>query len=246
MACFNAYNYSYIVTQLICQIEDAMVITPFPQTSIPSPSYNYHGSCEHVLTRQCGLQSIFTINVDHNPDNLELSRVGIRLNQSFIIITENLTYNVMNLGDPIFRSDQSVVMYGDDVLIELDMSVTSQSLIIYLIDLGISLDLTRDLVNSSNTLTLNATSYNSAFGEICGLCGTLEGNLLFSDGKTILLSRNMENVEDFALSWRVTPENQIVREGRRECGKNNNFLIIILYIENGQREGKKGYPCDRF
>ena len=198
-----------------------MVITPFPKPTSPSPAYSYHGSCEHVLTTQCGLSSIFTINADHNPDNLELSRIGIRLNQSFIVvmIADDIKFSVDNLGDPVIRGDNQNFMYGDSVQIETNSNERSNSLTIYLISLRISIILTRDLVNLTSTLIINATEYSRELGELCGLCGTLDGELVYSDAMTILNFRTLNSIEDFARSWLVTPENQITRENRRECGK---------------------------
>ena len=205
-----------IATVPICQLEDSMVVTPFPKPLALSPAYSYHGSCEHVLVQQCSMDPVFTINADHNPDDLAVSRVAIRINGSTIIVNaEEFTYTTQNFTEEDTISSNEKIFDGV-------VSVTVDDLSTIKIDflkLGIRVELSDDVVNSTLRVAVNATGYlRDVYGELCGLCGNLNGVLLYSDQKTRLPSRSTELVEDFARSWFVNPEDQIARDSSRDCG----------------------------
>ena len=62
-------------------------------------------------------------------------------------------------------------------------------------------------------------SNTSVLGQTCGLCGTTDGILLFSDGTTTANFMNMTEVNAFANSYLVEPRNQFLHTQRRECGE---------------------------
>ena len=193
-----------------------MVMTPFPRPSLSSPAYSYHGGCEHILVQQCNMEPIFTINTDHDPDDLAISRVAIRMNSSFIIINANdFTYTAQN-----FTTEESVgpnIKLFDD---HVSVAVYDSSTEVDLLKLGIVVTLSNDFVNSTLRVVVNASDYlNEVYGNVCGLCGTLDGVLLYSDQNTRLTTRNTQHVEDFARSWFVNPEDQITRDNSRDCGE---------------------------
>ena len=59
-------------------------------------------------------------------------------------------------------------------------------------------------------------------GELCGLCGSINGSLISSDGVKVKDYANKLEIDVFASSWLVEPSEQILHEYRRECG---NFII---------------------
>ena len=59
----------------------------------------------------------------------------------------------------------------------------------------------------------------SVFGQTCGLCGTTEGILLYSDGTTTANLKNVTEVDAFANSYLVNPRDQFLHNQRSQCGK---------------------------
>ena len=59
----------------------------------------------------------------------------------------------------------------------------------------------------------------SVFGETCGLCGTTDGILLYSDGTTTANLMNMTEVDAFANSYLVDPRDQFLHDQRSQCGE---------------------------
>ena len=222
-----------IPTIPICLLEDAMVVTPFPKPSILLPSYGYHGNCEHVLVQQCSIKPLFTINVDHDPDDLAVSRVAIRLNTSFIVIrADDLTYTTNNFTEETATIENGRMVYDNEVSVILESDNVTTSLIkIDILKLGITVQLSNDLVNATTTVTVNVTNYSvGVYGDVCGLCGTVDGIMLYSDQTNQLISRNSQVIEDFARSWFVNPEDQITSDTSRDCGKAHTHTSAHIHL----------------
>lgn len=200
--------------QHLCAVEDSMVVTPFPKPLASSSSYCYHGNCERIVLRECNLTSSFVVTADHSPNNLMLSRVGIRVKDSVVLISEDLNVMVDNQGS---QNDIAVSQTNDTVSQTVSVSINS---------LGLDIAITYNKVLANKTLLVNATNYNGK--TVCGLCGMLDGTLVYSDGKTQVTARDKNVITTFAKSWLVNPGEHIVGEDRQECGKTEQCFDVLL------------------
>lgn len=191
-----------------------MIVVPFPKPLSQPLTYTYHGNCEHVLLQHCSIKPEFTINTDHNPDDLSVSRIAVRVNNSYVVFNaEDLTYSTSG-----FITEESITriekLYDSSLLIEHNN--TASFFKIHLLNVGIVVEF---IMNGGNsTVIVNATKYTEGDYGVCGLCGTADGVLLYSDQTTQLSTRTTKSIEDFARSWLVNPEDQITRDSGRECG----------------------------
>ena len=134
----------------------------------------------------------------------------MKLGNRSVVIDEDLSARVFNLGDPITQDGDATEYTGGVTILQ-----GANQTVIFLSDYGIQVSRVRD---GQNHVLVNISG-EGAISEVCGLCGTIDGVLLYSDrGSTANIVNRME-VEMFANSWRVNPGEQFLREERRECGK---------------------------
>ncbi len=127
-----------------------------------------------------------------------------------IVIDEDLTVAVANLGDPL-TVDGVTTVYTGNVTITEDLPFV-------VVDLeGLGMQLTR-VQDGDNALYVNV-SREGTLVEACGLCGTLVGSLLYSDRRATAAYTDRTEIESFADSWRSNPSEQFLREQTRECGE---------------------------
>ena len=190
-----------------CEVSDSILISPFQSGE---QNFNIHGTCEHILVTACESPDLpeFVITVDFLSSNLDMGRVGIRIGDKTIVISEDLSLQSTNLGDPISFSD-NVVSYPDGIVITEEGNETTINLSLF------GLQVTRK-VGLQNVLVVNASGL---LLDVCGLCGTLEGVLLYGDRRRVAAFGNRIEIEQFADSWRVNPIDQFLREERRDCSK---------------------------
>lgn len=203
----------------MCTLEDAMVVTPFPQpSSSSSSSFTYRGSCEHTVLSSCGLTDTFAITVDFLAADLSLGRVGVRLGGSQkLVIHEDLFVDAQGLGNPMLVED-GVEEFNGSIRVTRALS----NVTVHLLELGIVVSVARDgHENQTGSLMVDASRYNRTRGEICGLCGNLTGHLIHSDAVTVVRERVRERLQEFARSWQVNPGEQILRQESRRCGEPN-------------------------
>lgn len=201
-----------------------MIVVPFPNSQSNPMPYNYDGTCEHVLLQQCSLKHEFTINAEHNLNDLSISRLAVRLNNSYIVVNANdLTYTTTGfvMAESIAYNSK---LYDESV--KVTFSNDTSFFEINILSLGIVVELL--LTDANDSVTLNATSYNGV-SNICGLCGTIEGVLLYSDKVTPLNTRNSKLIQDFSRSWLVNPEDRITGASRPECSKFRAITVIVLF-----------------
>jgi len=181
-------------------------VFPFSITGVPS-SYRLNDVCEHTILTTCTDSDDFTINVDYSEDTLLLARVGIKYNESRIVILEDLTVTVTGLGTPISQSGLTTE-YANQIFI----TQNSGESVVDLRDLGVKV--TRTL----SDLEIE-TSSGRLSGDLCGLCGRY-GVLLYSDRMTVADITNLTDIQQFTNSWRSLPLDMFLRdEARKECGK---------------------------
>lgn len=162
--------------------------------------YNFHGTCEHIFAKPCNDTS-YVIVGDFLSQNLSMGRVGIRVSNGFALIDEGL--GVRN-STP-FPQGVAIAMERDvnGSITKVTLTYTSQ---------GVRIERTR------SDIRIFARA-----GEICGLCGSLDGVLTSSDGMRLTDVMNQTRVNAFATSWQTAANEQILREDRVECGKWNHL-----------------------
>ena len=174
-------------------------------------SYSFHGTCEHILVASYSIvPSDFAITVDFLPNNLDIGKVGVRFDGGGkIVINEDLSVTVMNLGNPISQVGDTTEYAGNITVIRDPPSVT-----IILENYGLEVSRIRD---GQNTVYINVTN-EAILAQYAGLCGA-NGTLLYRDRETTASIMNRMEVEMFADSWQATPSEQFLRERERECGE---------------------------
>ena len=207
--------------QQICTAKDDMIIHPFPMSSFTS-SYTYRGNCEHTLLTSCGLRDTFAINIDFSTVDLSLGRVGVRIGRvkNAVVVLENMT---VDIDDPVRTADGVEVLNGS-----LIVSVTSSNVSINITELNIIVTVINDTVSQTKTVVIDLTEYNATVhGDVCGLCGSQSGELLYSDAMTVVEQKIKEYLQEFAQSWQVNPGEQILRQQTRpDCGKAQDSLYF--------------------
>lgn len=195
----------------VCRVENSILITPFQgPSSIGQQSYTFHGTCEHILLENCLLNpSDFHVTIEFVSSNLDIGRVGVKLRSMEIVILEDFSTRLTNLGNPVFASlDNSTRRFNDGIIVHRDIDMV----VVELQTLGVI------LTRSEGLLNLNLTGTGS-LRETCGLCGDQSGSLLFSDRTKEAIISNRSSIDLFADSWRVNPGEQFLRESSKECGK---------------------------
>lgn len=203
----------------VCQVEDPILITPFQNRMGTDQNFNFHGTCEHILVTMCDTNpSDFAIAVDFLASDLEMGRVGVRLGDKRIVITESLSLQLTNLGDPISQ-DGTTIEYADNIFVSQD----GDQVTVFLANFDVRITRMRA---GENSLVVSISRVGAP--EVCGLCGTLEGVLLHSDRSSVADIVSRTAVEVFADSWRVVPGEQFLREERRECGALDTCDLILV------------------
>ena len=100
------------------------------------------------------------------------------------------------------------------------VSAIPTNVIINIADLGISVSVINDTINQTKSLVIDLTSYNTNSGKVCGLCGSLNGDLVHSDAVTIVPKREQENTcRCLPVAGRSTLGSRYSDMQTRECGE---------------------------
>lgn len=169
-------------------------------------SYAFHGTCEHILVAPCSDSLDFAITVDFSSTDLNNGRIGIQYEERRFIYRED--------GVVYARNARLVETIGNTRIYEDETFVTEDEdgAIIRFSRLGVT------VTASSSCFQVNVSN-SSLLQETCGLCGTTNGILLHSDGLTVADPTNLTQVAQFANSYIVPRDEQILRSERGECGK---------------------------
>ena len=197
--------YVFIVSA-VCRI-DGQSIFPFGQTGLQM-AYLLRDVCEHTVLTSCSGSEMFSVNVDYSEESLNLARVGVQYNTTTIvvIIDDILIVNAQNLGSPISQSGQTVE-YPNQIFI----TQTNNEVVIDLRRIGVTLTI------SLSDLHVEVSS-GALSGDFCGLCGRLNGNLVYSDRTTVADITDIVDVQLFTNSWRA--EDVFLRDVPRDiCSK---------------------------
>lgn len=183
-------------------------VFPYSQTGSQT-SYVLNDVCEHTVLTTCRESDDFTINVDYSEGTLNLDRVGIRYNETTIVMVKNpISINLKGIGEPISRSGQTTE-YANQIFI----TQSSAEIIVDLREFGVKVTCTSSQIQIE-------TSSGTLSGDLCGLCGRLNGDLLYSDRSTTADITKQQDILQFTNSWRALPLDMFLRdEARKECGK---------------------------
>ena len=203
----------YFVASRICQV-DGLSIFPYDQT-VSQISYLLRDVCEHTLLTTCSGPERFSINVDYSEESLNLARAGVQYNTTIIVVIiddSGLSLITQNLGSNISQSGQTTE-YPNQIFI----TQSSDEIIIDVRRVGVRLTV------SQSGLQVQVSS-GALSGDFCGLCGRLNGELLYSDRTTIADITDRVDIQQFTNSWRA--DDIFLRDAPRNiCSKK---LVIYL------------------
>ena len=123
---------------------------------------------------------------------------------------EDESVQVTNVGEAAFMNETFTEYSGG-------LSITRDSGRVSILLAEHQIQVSR-MFGTENAVVIELLS-DSPTVEVCGLCGTERGRLLFSDRDTVGDILDPRSVEEFAQSWRVNPLEQVLGPQRRECGR---------------------------
>ena len=192
-----------------CTIQSPLTVIPYMTPGdVDAPSYNFHGTCEHVLSSPCDSDAYKVVG-DFLQTDLNTGRVGLLLPGYSAIIDENL--NLIAQGE----QPTEVTTEQSDDRVSITLSDSSNFVV--------------SIVRTVDKIVIMSVVGS---GELCGLCGSKDGCLVWSTGKKVTDIMDRMQIEGFAASWRVEPSEQILHEDRRECGKSTHLETITRYSLN--------------
>lgn len=197
-----------------CRALDAIVIEPFRSPSAVADSYTYHNPCEHILLTTCDPTSLQTLRVtaDYDPSNLNLLGLAIQINQTATLtVSRDMVTSLANFPPRTF-SNGTLSLFPNGVSI----STQERHISIILSDFGIKIE---RFFTPENQILIEVLEDVGGDGVgVCGLCGSVDGELLFSDRDNEVTSTDSDLLEEFADSWRVSPQEVLLGKQREECG----------------------------
>ena len=193
--------------QSLCLIEEPLKVSPFhtPGQSM-RPMYNFHGICEHILTKPCN-GTKFAVVADFLSRDLSTGRVGLQVPEGTLIIDEDLNHIPQGLT---IVSMNGQLEYTGGVIVTREFTNSTVTKVTMALRSG---DVSVERRSTSVSI------YVRQDNELCGLCGNTNGTLVSSDGNRLTDLMNQTKVNAFANSWQRQPYQQVLREDRRECGK---------------------------
>ncbi len=176
--------------------------------------YHFRGFCEHILLSFCN-KSISDLEIvgDYISSDLNIGRIGAKVGDRVFVYTES--------GDVEVRNAAVIGVNGNTTEYEGGVTVTTE---------GDQVLIEIDIFNNQVLITASPVSYSIQLLDTgvktCGLCGSLDGTLLLRDGMVADIM-SVTEVNEFAFSYIVHPNNQILREEhRRICGKYCSCVCI--------------------
>ena len=191
-----------------CILREPLQVVPFHPARNSSASYNFRQMCEHIIAKPCNNDS-YVIVGDFLAENLTMGRVGIQTSDGgYVIIDEDLS---IRSSSPAPSSVASSFERSGSVVVKVTLSYNNGEAVI---------------IRDSDMIMISIRT-----GNICGLCGDLNGNLYSSNGMRLDDVMNQTKVNSFASSWQRAPSEQILRDDRRECGKYMNIQSISINLK---------------
>lgn len=187
---------------------NGLSIFPYDQTG-SQISYLLRDVCEHTLLTTCSGSEMFSVNADYSEESLNLARAGVQYNTTIIVVViddSGLSLITQNLGTIVSQSGQTTE-YPNQIFI----TQSSDEIIIDVRRVGVRLTV------SQSGLQVEVSS-GALMGDFCGLCGRLNGELLYSDRTTIADITDRMDIQLFTNSWRA--DDMFLRDTPRNiCSK---------------------------
>ena len=198
-----------------CSVFDSLMVSPF-QTS---NSYSFSDTCEHFLVSSCNGLVEFAVTVDFLSANISNGRIGVRYGERRFVYQEDGTIDTR--GEVPINIDGNTAEYEGQIFITED----ANGIVLQFQSVGVEIFIT------SAAFEMNVNLF-SPLGTTCGLCGTQEGVLLYSDQQTTADIANEAQVRGFVASHLVPARDHFLRGVRRECGEWDlccGKLLITVY-----------------
>ena len=164
--------------------------------------YLFDRVCEHKLlyTRNSSAVDI-DIRIDFLDSDISSANIVILYNNHSV----NITNSPLMVYDPPITPDIVITQGNENVAVRIP-------------------DISFSLIHEKKYITIEI---NQSF-PLSGLCGTKDGNLVFSDGSRQANASDDTSLSNFIDSYSVQPPDQKVRNNRKECGKFVSYYIIII------------------
>ena len=204
-----------LTSSSICKALDSLVIEPFHSTDGISDSYMIHSPCEHILLTTCDATSYqsLRVTVNYNPSNFELSGLAVHINQTHTItIFREGMVELTNFIDQLIFTNETYTLYSNGVSINKKESCIN----IELETFGVEI---KRFFGEENRVEISPMIEGGLQVDVCGLCGTVSGQLVYSDRITVAVSIDGNLIDDFADSWQVSPQEVLLGQQGEECGK---------------------------
>jgi hypothetical protein len=156
--------------------------------------------------------------VNFNPSNLDIRGLAVHINRTMTVtVFRDRTVGLTNFPEPVL-SNATYSLYRNGI------SILSDDTNVSVVLDGIKISRTFGAENQILIEILESSSRS----DLCGLCGTVDGELVYSDRNTEPASIDSSLIEEFADSWRVSPQELLLGQQGEECGERNNHLCVCI------------------
>ena len=173
-----------------CSINSTQWISTFNGTT----RYLFDRNCEHKLVSSCNSSKI-DVRVDFLDRTLSSGLIVIAYNEQRVVFSAN---SIVSQPAPSV-SNISIVQQVDSVRVTLN-------------SIGLSVNY------SKNAITVVVFG-DALMMPLSGLCGALNGTLVYSDCQTAANFMNRTSLSELISSYFVEAPEQLARPNREECGK---------------------------
>lgn len=117
------------------------------------------------------------------------------------------------------HNEQKIVFSANSVISQPAPSLSNISIIQQVDSVTVTLNSVGLSVNFSKNAVTVVVFGDALMMSLNGLCGALNGDLVYSDCQTTANSMNGTSVSEFITSHFVEAPEQLARQNREECGK---------------------------
>ncbi len=192
------------------------MISPFSSNQ----QYSFSGTCEHTLFSFCN-ESLGDLEIvgDFLSSDLSNGRIGAKVGDRVFVYTEDGSVEVQNAA--------VVSVSGNTTDYEGGVSVTVETgRVTFEID-SFGGTATVEIIASPDMYTIQFP----AMGPMtCGLCGSLDGSLIYRDGMSMADILNKDEVMEFTSSYVVQPVDQVLREEHRRICGSYTYVCVCLCV----------------
>ena len=178
-------------------------------------SYLLQDVCEHTVLATCDGSEDISVNVDFSEESLNLTRVGVQYNETNVVvhISTFLTVDAENLGRIISQTGHTTE-YSNQIFI----TQTSYKTVV---------DIRHIKVKFTVSLSESDVQIQALSEGFCGLCGKLNGSLVYSDGTTVANITDIMDIQQFTNSWRA--KEAFLRKTPRDiCSKKLSTHLLCI------------------